>query len=136
MYSDSVSWITLLPHKHVTQRQDPHMGKCLDIQFYDIFLMGNNNCFSDSCYEGGYGSTRPINWILSLSLAKLLHVFCLDSLVVATSVHFGSTTKQYGREWWQHMSLFAEDKQRSVDRAGWSERLANLRASQWHFYLS
>lgn len=33
-----------MPHKHVTQRQDPHMGKCLDIKFYDIFLMGSG-CF-------------------------------------------------------------------------------------------
>lgn len=37
-------WITLLPHKRVTQRQDPHMGKCLDIQLSDIFLM-SSGCF-------------------------------------------------------------------------------------------
>ena len=41
MYSRSLVKMTLLPHKCVTQRQDPHMGKCLDIQLYDIFLMGN-----------------------------------------------------------------------------------------------
>lgn len=44
MYSDSFSSIILLPHRCVTQRQDPHMGKCLDIQFYDILLTGNS-CF-------------------------------------------------------------------------------------------
>lgn len=71
----------MLPHKHVTQRQDPHMGKCLDIQFYDIFLM-KQRLFSDSCHRGVYWSARRVYWKLSLSLAKLLHVFCLDSLVV------------------------------------------------------
>lgn len=47
MYSDMIVLVTLfilLPHKCVTQRQAPRMGKCLDIQFYDIFLMGNS-CF-------------------------------------------------------------------------------------------
>lgn len=34
--------IVLLPHRCVTQRQDPHEGKCLDIQFYDNFLIGNS----------------------------------------------------------------------------------------------
>lgn len=32
--------MVLLPHRRVAQRQDPHTGKCLDIQFYDIFLAG------------------------------------------------------------------------------------------------
>lgn len=89
-------------------------------------LSHGQQLFSDSCHKGGSWSTRPVYWKLSLSLAKLLHVFCLDSLVVTRTVHFGSATKQYGGGWWQHVYLFAEDKQRSMDRAGWSELLANL----------
>lgn len=83
MYSDSFSSIILLPHRCVTQRQDPHMGKCLDIQFYDILSHGQQ-LFSDSCHKGGYWSTRPVYWKLSLSLAKLQHVFCLNSQVSTT----------------------------------------------------
>lgn len=32
-------WITLLPDFHVAQRQDPHSGKCLDIQFCGISFL-------------------------------------------------------------------------------------------------
>lgn len=136
MYSDSFSWITLLPHKHVTQRQDPHMGKCLDIQFYDIFLMGNS-CFQTLAIRVVTGAGDQFTGNCPSLWPNYRMCFCLlDSLVVTTSVHFGSTTKQYSGGWWRHMSLFAEDKQRSMDRAGWSELLANLCASRWHFYLS
>lgn len=88
MYSDSFSWITLLPHKRVTQRQDPLMGKCLDIQFYDIFLMGNS-CFQTLAIRVVPGAWSQFTGNCPSSLAKLSHVFCLDSLVVTTSVHFG-----------------------------------------------
>jgi len=94
-------WISLLPHKCVTQRQDPHMGKCLDIQFYDIFLMGSS-CFQTlavrvvtgarSQFTGNYPSCWP-NY----------HVFCLDSLVVTSSVHVNSAEDE------ESTSLFAVD---------------------------
>lgn len=115
MYSNSFSWITLLPHKRVTQRQDPHMGKCLDIQFYDIFLMGNG-CFQTlaiSVVTGAWSQFTgncPFHW-------PNYYVFCLDFLVVTTSVHFGRAE--------------ADDstcQTKIGGRAGWSELLTNLRA--------
>lgn len=47
-------------------------------------LTHGQQLFSDSCHKGGYWSTRPVYWKLSLSLAKLQHVFCLNSQVSTT----------------------------------------------------
>lgn len=61
------------------------MGKCLDIQFYDIFLMGNS-CFQSLAVRVFTGARSqftgncPSHW-------PNYHVFCLDSLVVTLSVH-------------------------------------------------
>lgn len=75
-----------MPHKCVTQRQDPHTGKCLDIQFCDIFLAGNSRVqtfaikgrLPEHFTATGNG---PSHW------PKLSHVFCLDYFVVTTAVH-------------------------------------------------
>lgn len=40
------------------------------------------------------------------SLAKLWHVFVL---IPKYLLYFGSTTKQYGKGWWQHMSSFGQN---------------------------
>lgn len=53
---------------------------------------------------------KPGYWKLSLSLAKLLHVVCLDSLVVTTSVQFVTQRVVTTR-------VFIYGGQRSVDKA-------------------
>ena len=67
----------------------------------------------------------------------------LDSLVMATSVHFGSAEEEEAEEEEEeeeeeedeNTCLFAEDKDQWI---GLAERsvFANLSASRWHFYLS
>lgn len=114
MYSDSFSWITLLPHKRVTQRQDPLVGKCLDIRFYDIFLMGNS-CFQTCAVRVVTGASGQVTGNCP-SLWPNHHTFCLDSLVVTTLAHFGRATKQYGGGWPPH--VFVCWRQKEVNGRG------------------
>lgn len=106
MYSVTYS-CTAMPHEHVTQRQDPHTGKCLDIQLYNIFLTGDG-CFQTLAVIGRLlehdAETRS-----SLSLAKIVHVCCLDSGVTTRSVRFGSQGVD------ENISLILEDRNQWIE---------------------
>lgn len=86
------------------------MGKCLDIQFTDIFLMGNS-C-SLTCAERSFtGEWLQFYRKLSLSLAKISCVFGLDSSIVNTSVEGGRM--QHLFVGWRQRSLWPGVRSRS-----------------------
>lgn len=61
--------MVLLPHRRVAQRQDPPTRKCLDIQFYDIFLAGQQ-LLADSVGKVAAGAPDQFTWKSSVSLAE------------------------------------------------------------------
>lgn len=105
MYSRSLVKMTLLPHKCVTQRQDPHMAKCLDIQLYDIFLMGNGR-FQTLAIRAVIGA--PSLWP-NCGMCFVLNPKSGPKWSILIALPNGVAEGD------NNVSLFAEDKQRSVD---------------------
>lgn len=125
-YSDFI--MILLPHIHFTQRQDPRTRKCLDIQLSNIFLAGQQLLeHSDRRVATG----APDQFTRSCpSCPNFWRMFSSSFDHIASHWRHPQKGDDDGT------ALCAEDQQRLMDRAGWSDLLAHLCALGWHFYLS
>lgn len=98
-------------------------GSALTLSFMTSFSWGNS-CFQTLAIRVVTGAWSqftgncPFHW-------PNYYVFCLDFLVVTTSVHFGRVEVD---------SSTCQTK--TGGRAGWSELLTNLCAWRWHFYFA
>lgn len=104
-------------------------GSALTFNFLTSFLLGN------SCLN-----TQTEGWLLEHQTSLLEAVPLVGQIfggcfpqVLTTLLRSGGTPQKGGDD---SAALCAEDQQRLMDRAGWSDLLAHLCASVWHFYLS
>lgn len=125
LYPDGLFSMVLLPHRRVAQRQDPPTRKCLDIQFYDMFLAGQQ-LLADSVGKVAAGAPDQFTWKSSVSLAEFfgacfpLRLEPPPPPLPFPCLPFGGTTRR-GKTTTQ--LCFAEDRQILMNRAGWSELL-------------
>lgn len=118
IYFISFISIVLLPHWRVTQRQDPHEVKCLDIQFYDNSLTGNGcaqtlaiTVIADAPHQ--FTGICPDLWPNCGMCPKPLYF-----LVALPNMAVGDNNA--------HFCFLLRDKVRSSGGAGWSEILCHL----------
>lgn len=108
----------LLPHWRVTQRQDPHEVKCLDIQFYHSLATVVHRLLLSVIADAPHQSPG----ICPKPLAKLRHVLRPNTATVFW-LHYRNMAVGDNDA---HLCFCWRDKVRSSGGVGWSEVLCHL----------